>query len=133
MDEATTERVLRAVEQVPAGSLVSYGDIAAIVGTGARHVGSIMRHWGSNVAWWRVTNRNGDLPVHLLAEARGLWRSEGIGIKADGRGARIGDHRADLARLADAYDRAVGDLCQVGEPVVHQSHAQTERRATIGR
>ena len=34
VDEVMVERVLRAVELVPAGRVVSYGDLAALVGTG---------------------------------------------------------------------------------------------------
>ena len=70
MDEVLVERVLRAVEQVPAGRVVSYGDLGALVGVGPRHVGRVMSQWGGNVAWWRVTNRSGDLPPEL----RGLLR-----------------------------------------------------------
>ncbi|MDO5094281.1 MAG: MGMT family protein [Propionibacteriaceae bacterium] len=46
------ECVLLAVEQVPAGCAVSYGDIAELVGT-------IMRAVGDEVPWWRVTNAAG--------------------------------------------------------------------------
>ena len=45
------ERVLRAVEQVPRGRVVSYGDVASLVGIGPRQVGSIMKAYGGNVAW----------------------------------------------------------------------------------
>ena len=38
---AGTERVLRAVELVPAGRVVSYGDLAALVGTGPRGMGAV--------------------------------------------------------------------------------------------
>ncbi len=104
------ERVLRAVEQVPAGHVVCYGDLAALVGIGPRQVGSIMRHWGGNVTWWRVTNRDGDLPAELLARARPHWRREGIALKASGSGCRFADHRADLERLGGDYARAAADL-----------------------
>lgn len=110
MDEVVVERVLRAVEQVPRGRLVSYGDIAALVGVGPRQVGSVMRHWGDTVSWWRVTNAYGDLPDHLREEARALWAEEGILVKRNGRGARMADHRADLSRLAADWERACADL-----------------------
>lgn len=115
MDEVVVERVLRAVEQVPRGRLVSYGDLAALVGVGPRQVGSVMRHWGGTVAWWRVTNADGDLPVHLREEARALWAEEGILVKRNGRGARMADHRADLARLAVDWERACADLAGDGD------------------
>ena len=44
--ELTIERVLCAVECVPAGRVVSYGDIAELVGTSARRVGAVMASAG---------------------------------------------------------------------------------------
>lgn len=110
MDEVLVERVLRAVEQVPPGRVVSYGDLAALVGTGPRQVGSVMRHWGSGVTWWRVTSHAGDLAGDLLARARPHWDEEGIEVKPNGLGCRIATYRADLVRLARDYERAVADL-----------------------
>ena len=104
------ERVLRAVEQVPRGRLVTYGDLAALVGVGPRQVGAIMRHWGGNVTWWRVTNASGDLPAHLREEARGRWAEEGILWKRNGLGTRIADYRADLSALRADWERACADL-----------------------
>ena len=108
------ERVLRAVEQVPRGRLVSYGDIAALVGVGPRQVGSVLRHWGGNVTWWRVTNASGDLPAPLREQARRHWAAEGILPKRNGLGARMADYRADLSRLAGDWDRACADLAGAG-------------------
>ena len=110
MDELLVERVLRAVEQVPAVRVVSYGDVADLVGTGPRQVGRIMRDWGGNVPWWRVTSHAGDLGGDLLSRARPHWDTEGIRLKPNGLGCRIADHRADLDRLADDYARATVDL-----------------------
>lgn len=104
------ERVLRAVEQVPRGTVVSYGDVAALVGIGPRQVGSIMKLYGSNVTWWRVTNASGDLPVGIIDEARERWAREGILLKPNGRGCRIAEYRADLEALGRAYERVVADL-----------------------
>lgn len=104
------ERVLRAVEQVPRGRVVSYGDVAALVGIGPRQVGTIMRLYGANVTWWRVTNAAGDLPAALMDEVRERWALEGILVKRNGRGCRIADHRADLARLSQDWERATADL-----------------------
>lgn len=110
VDEVLVERVLRAVEQVPPGRVVSYGDVAALVGIGPRQVGSIMRHWGGNVTWWRVTSHAGDFGGDLLARARPHWDDEGIRVKPNGLGCRIADYRADLTRLAHDYARATADL-----------------------
>lgn len=110
MDDVLVERVLRAVEQIPPGRVVSYGDIATLVGTGPRQVGAIMAAYGSGVTWWRVTSASGDLPAHLRSAVREHWRAEGIEVKPNGLGCRIGIYRADLARLATAYEHAVADL-----------------------
>lgn len=115
MDDVLVERVLRAVEQVPPGRVVSYGDIAALVGTGPRQVGAVMSRWGSNVAWWRVTNRAGVLPPDLLARAREHWDEEGIGTRPDGGGCRFTVYRADLEQLERDWSRAVADLAGDGQ------------------
>ena len=108
------ERVLRAVEQVPRGRVVSYGDLAALVGIGPRQVGTIMRLYGANVTWWRVTNASGDLPVSLMDEVRERWAAEGILLKRGGRGCRIAEYRADLTRLSKDWERVTADLPEGG-------------------
>ena len=104
------ERVLRAVEQVPRGRVVSYGDIGALVGVGPRLVGRVMSTYGSNVTWWRVCNASGDLPVPLMDEVRERWATEGILLKPNGRGCRIDQYRADLTVLSADHERAIADL-----------------------
>jgi methylated-DNA-protein-cysteine methyltransferase related protein len=110
VDDVVVERVLRAVEQVPRGRVVSYGDLAALVGVGPRLVGRVISTYGSNVTWWRVTNSYGDLPPALMDEVRERWAAEGILLKPNGRGCRIAEHRADLRRLLRDYERATADL-----------------------
>ncbi|MFX0539387.1 MGMT family protein [Ornithinimicrobium sp. Y1847] len=104
------ERVLRAIEQVPPGHVVSYGDVGALVGMGPRQVGQVLRHWGGNVTWWRVTNRQGDLAGDLIHRARPHWEQEGIEVKANGQGCSYSAYRADLEQLARDYARATQDL-----------------------
>lgn len=110
VDERVAELVLRAVEQVPPGRVVSYGDLAELVGVGPRQVGAIMRTHGSGVTWWRVTSSSGDLPRHLREEARVQWLAEGIEWKPNALGCRIATYRCDLATLARAWERATVDL-----------------------
>ena len=110
MNEVVAERTLRAVELVPPGRVVSYGDLAELVGGTPRQVGAVMRLRGSEVPWWRVTSSYGDLPPHLHDEAGPHWLEEGIAWKPNRRGCRIDEHRCDLVRLADEYERAVADL-----------------------
>lgn len=110
MDDLLVEHVLRAVEQIPPGAIVSYGDVAELVGTGPRQVGAIMSRWGSTVAWWRVTNAAGRLPAELLARALPHWAAEGVSLSTHRQGCRIIAHRADLRQLAADYARATADL-----------------------
>ncbi|MEL4505459.1 MGMT family protein [Luteococcus sp. H138] len=110
MDELLVERVLRLVEAIPAGFVVSYGDVAAALGTGPRQVGRVMARWGSDVPWWRVTNAAGELSGGLLAEAREHWQAEGIELGGTGRGCRIGRCRWQPDELAAAARRVDTEL-----------------------
>lgn len=87
------ERVLDAVASVPEGCVTSCGDVGRAAGVGARFVGRALARHGGEVAWWRVTNRLGELPEHLLGEAIERWRDEGIEVRPDGRGCLIARHR----------------------------------------
>lgn len=115
MDELAAERVLRLVELIPSGRVVSYGDIAAICGLGPRQVGAIMREYGSGVTWWRVTSHAGDFHRDLLRKALPHWGAEGITVKPNGLGCRIADYRADLASLAIQWEAATADLPAVDD------------------
>lgn len=112
--ELLVERVLRAVELVPTGQVASYGDIGSVCGVGPRQVGRVMSQWGSDVAWWRITNAAGDLPAALRTSAFAHWRDEGIAVKPNGLGCRIANHRTDLADLAVRWQAAIADLPPVG-------------------
>ena len=64
------QAVLAIVRLVPAGSAVSYGDVAELLGAGGpRQVGSVMSHHGGGVPWWRVLKANGQAPEGHEAEA----------------------------------------------------------------
>jgi methylated-DNA-protein-cysteine methyltransferase-like protein len=105
VDERMATRVLHAVELVPPGHVVTYGDLAELVGGSARQVGAVMRLRGGEVPWWRVVNASGELPPHLHDEVLPLWLEEGITWSRAGR-CRIDLHRCDLVRLADDYETA---------------------------
>lgn len=110
MNELVVEHVLRVVERIPRGRVVSYGDIAAIIGIGPRQVGAVLGAYGDTVTWWRVTNAGGDLPQRLIEEARPHWYDEGIPVRPGGRGCVIREARADLPALEREYRAAVSDL-----------------------
>ena len=53
-------RVLEVVASIPAGRVMTYGDVAAAIGSrAARAVGQVMAHYGSDVPWWRVVRSGG--------------------------------------------------------------------------
>ena len=101
VDDFLVDRVLLAVEQIPSGRVVAYGDIARLVGTSPRRVGSIMASHGGQVTWWRVVGASGDPGGNLIGRARPHWSAEGITVKPNGLGCRIADYRADLDELVD--------------------------------
>lgn len=108
--ELIIERVLRCVELVPRGRVASYGAIAAICGIGPRQAGSIMRHYGADVPWWRITTHAGDIGGDHAPAARPIWAEEGIALKPNGLGCRYADFAADTDALARAWRAAIADL-----------------------
>ncbi len=74
------DAVLDVVEHVPPGRVVTYGDIAALVGKGPRQVGSVMAQYGSMVPWWRVVRAGGRPPQGHDAIALQHYRSEGTAL-----------------------------------------------------
>lgn len=96
---------------VPPGRVVSYGDIAALLGVNPRHVGRAMSQCGDpDVPWWRVVNAGGRLPQPLLDQALDQWRGEATPTRLDGSGVVMSRARADLAALADAAESQLGRL-----------------------
>lgn len=61
-DAGFLDAVLEIVRAIPPGRVMTYGDVAAVLGSrGARLVGQIMARHGEHVPWWRVV-RSGGLP-----------------------------------------------------------------------
>lgn len=84
------ELVLDAVERIPPGQVLSYGDVAEYVGRGhPRQVGWVMANHGSAVAWWRVLRADGSPPRGHEADAVERYRAEGTAMKPT-------SHRVDL-------------------------------------
>ncbi len=80
------ESVLAAVESIPPGRVLSYGDVAELVGRGGpRQVGLVLSRYGSAVPWWRVVRADGRPVAGLAAEATGRLRTEGAPV----RGGRV--------------------------------------------
>ena len=82
------ERVHELVRKVPAGFVVTYGDVAAALGSKnvARHVGFAMAALpaGSDVPWWRVVAAGGRLATASIATQRRQARhltAEGLTVQ----------------------------------------------------
>jgi len=87
------DRVYALVRKIPRGRAVSYGGVAAMLGTprAARGVGTALGALGvdTDVPWWRVVNRNGEISIKgeptLAALQRSLLAREGVRFDARGR------------------------------------------------
>jgi methylated-DNA-protein-cysteine methyltransferase-like protein len=76
--------VLAAVERIPRGRVMSYGDVAEYVGRGsARSVGMVMSRHGHEVPWQRVVLSTGEPTPSHPDEARRLLRAEGVPMRGD--------------------------------------------------
>jgi alkylated DNA nucleotide flippase Atl1 len=83
--------VLDAIDLVPPGQVVTYGDVAEYLGRGGpRQVGAVMATWGGAVAWWRVVKADGSPPPGYEAQALERYRAEGTPLRSQ--------RRVDLAR-----------------------------------
>lgn len=87
--DAFVERVLAVVDAIPPGRVMTYGDVAAVLGSrAARMVGQIMAYYGSSVPWWRVVRASGHPPANHEHLALPYYRAEGTpllgGPQADG-------------------------------------------------
>jgi alkylated DNA nucleotide flippase Atl1 len=73
---AFAERVLVLVEKVPRSTVVTYGDVARMLGTRSpRSVGQVLARWGAEVPWWRVVRADGrPPPAHSAAALQQLVR-----------------------------------------------------------
>lgn len=95
--DSFVDRVLEVVDAIPPGRVMTYGDVAATLGSrAARMVGQVMAFYGSEVPWWRVVRAGGHPPVkhehlaleHYRAEGTPLLRGAGAAYRIDLRAAR---------------------------------------------
>jgi alkylated DNA nucleotide flippase Atl1 len=86
------EEVLAAVELIPPGRVMAYGDVAELVGRGGpRQVGRALALHGGGVPWWRVVRADGSPPPRHERAALAHWRGEATPLRAGGE-------RVDMAR-----------------------------------
>ena len=83
------QRVLEIIRAIPRGSVLTYGQVAALADTprAARQVGRILYFYGAGVPWQRVVNLSGGLSTYKIGSGerqRALLEDEGIAFRADG-------------------------------------------------
>lgn len=94
--------VLEVVASIPEGRVMSYGDVAAAIGSrAARGVGQVMAYYGDEVPWWRVVRASGHPPQCHEDRALELYRAEGTPLLWS-RDRSV--YRIDLARARHAPD-----------------------------
>lgn len=109
MDEAVefTEAVLSVVDGIPAGRVMTYGDVAAVLGSaGARAVGRVLRFSGLSTVWWRVVRAGGWPPRGREAAALEHYEREGTPLVPAPTAA--GGYRVDLRRASAGSAAATG-------------------------
>lgn len=88
------EDVLDLVAQIPPGRVLTYGDVATLVGRGgARAVGTVMARFGSGVPWWRVLRADGRLPQCHEGAALAHHLAEGTPLRPTAGAVVIATHR----------------------------------------
>lgn len=93
MDEYAS-RVLDVVDSVAPGSVMSYGDVAEVLGDGGpRQVGRAMSLWGGGVAWWRVVRADGSLLAGHEQAALARYAAESTPLRRSASGAPRVDMR----------------------------------------
>ncbi len=94
IDATFSQCVLEVVDAIPPGLVMTYGGVAAALGSrGARAVGHVMAHHGSAVAWWRVIQATGAPPHGLEERALAHYHEEGTPLQPTGD-----TYRVNLAR-----------------------------------
>ena len=88
MSESFFEQVYDIVSRIPRGSVISYGQIARLLGQprAARKVGWAMRHCPEHLPWHRVVMADGSIAGGGYADMRReLLQLEGVPFLPDGR------------------------------------------------
>ena len=74
-----SSRVLDVVDAIPAGQVMSYGDIAEYLGAGGpRQVGRVLSRYGGGASWWRVIHADGTPAPGHDAQALAHYLAEGV-------------------------------------------------------
>lgn len=93
------QAVLEVAALIPAGQVLSYGDIAVLLEHGGpRQVGSVMSHHGSDAPWWRVIRASGEPVSHHESAALSHYVQEETAL----RGEIAGEHPSWRVNMATA-------------------------------
>ena len=81
-----TSRIYRLVSRIPRGSVLSYGEIGRILGTGPRQVAAAMRSCPPGIPWHRVVGAGGKIrtPGEYAWIQRERLMAEGVRFKGTG-------------------------------------------------
>ena len=82
------EQVYAVVEQIPYGKVISYGQIARLLGRprAAREVGWAMRCCPEHLPWQRVVMADGSITGGMFSDMRrAILESEGVAFLPNGR------------------------------------------------
>ena len=122
------DAVLAVASMVPPGKVLTYGDVAELLGTGGpRQVGQVMARYGSGAPWWRIVRADGTLPGELVERASQQYGAERTPLVArnrpvPGAGARVDMHtarwlppRSDIERM-DVLGRKLSEPAAGMEP-----------------
>jgi alkylated DNA nucleotide flippase Atl1 len=83
--------VLDVVDAIPPGRVLTYGDVAELLGeAGPRSVARVMSTFGGSVPWWRVLRADGTPAPQVAERALAAYRAEGTPM-------RPGGSRVDMA------------------------------------
>jgi alkylated DNA nucleotide flippase Atl1 len=84
------EAVLDVVAAIPPGRVMTYGDVAAVLGSrAARAVGNVMAWYGADVPWWRVIRSSGHPAIGHEDRALEHFRAEGTPLVTIADGYRV--------------------------------------------
>ena len=119
------ERVLAVVARIPAGRVMTYGDIATALGSQApRAVGRVLALYGHAVPWWRVVPSSGRPPQGHSREALPHYLAEGTPLRAvaaEGHAQRRPADRNSPEFRPDEYRLA---LSAARLPYTHEIYAE---------
>lgn len=87
-----TERIIQIIQSIPAGKVMTYGQIATLAGNrrGARQVARALHSMSKkhHLPWHRVINAKGEIAIHDAEGAfaqRELLLHEGVEVSASGK------------------------------------------------